>query len=323
MGSRLTLLRQAGERRRGLAAQGTTCYRLFQGAAEGSPGVTVDLFEDVAVASFYDVTEAENERAWVEDIAQVTQARAVYVKRRPKEARVVANTRKASVAPDLPAWGEPVESVWVRENGLGFLIRPAQGLSVGLYLDTREARAFLRARVARQSVLNLFAYTCAFGVYARAGGARSVVNVDLSRRVLDWGAENLRRNGFDPSPDECTTADARGWAKGASKRDRRFDWVVLDPPSFAQGRQGAFSAERDYPDLVARTAPLVAPGGALVACANLARLPPQRFRAKVESGLVKADRRGKLEAHMGPPAIDFPVAPQAPAALKVFIYRLD
>src|SRR5690606_23072127 len=111
-------------------------------------------------------------------------------------------------------------------NGLRFIICPGQGLSVGLYLDMRDGRQWVRGQVAGRTVLNCFAYTCAFGVYSHAGGAARVVNLDLSRRVLDWGEENLRRNGVEPRRIDHIAGDTFDWLGRFQKKGEQFDCVI-------------------------------------------------------------------------------------------------
>lgn len=301
----------------------TTAYRLINGAGDDLEGLTLDRFEDVLVLSLYrDLSEAE-ERGWVDRIAHALSPRALYVKRRPREARVVATTQKAEVAPELPASGAPVESLVARENDVRFHIRPAQGLSVGLYLDMRQVRAWLSGRVRGKTVLNCFAYTCAFGVVARLGGAARAANVDLSRRVLDWGEENLGLNGVAPERRDFISGDVFDWLARFAKKGEAFDTVVLDPPSFASSRRRVFSAERDYATLAAAGAAVVARGGTLLACCNQASLGSVRFAAQVREGLARAGRQVRGQTSLGPSPIDFPSPGGQEPALKVLAVSLD
>jgi len=189
-------MRRAAEARHALAAvPGLTCYRLANAEADGLPGLTADRFGDAVVLSLYRELSGAEEAAVLDAAVAAWGPRAVYVKRRPREARVLSNTARAEVSPALPSRGVPVDSCVVEENGLRFGIRPGAGLSVGLFLDMREARAWVRAHAAGKSVLNTFSYTCGFSVAARVGGASRALNVDASRRVLDWGEDNHRLNG--------------------------------------------------------------------------------------------------------------------------------
>jgi 23S rRNA (cytosine1962-C5)-methyltransferase len=295
----------------------TTCARVLHGEADGVKDITVDWFDGVAVMNLYAGFAPAEEERLIEVLGRALDPRAIYLKRRPKEARVVATTEKDWLAPPAPVWGEPVEQVDVLENGLRFRIRPGQGLAVGLYLDTRDARSWLRERSAGKTVLNCFAYTCGFGVYAHAGGALRAVNVDLSRRVLEQGEENLQLNGGTPDRRDHIAGDVFDWLGRFAKKGERFDIIILDPPGFSSTNKGTFSAKRDYPKLVEKAAQVLSAGGTLMACCNVAELDVQRFESLVQKGLASGGRAGKVIERLRPSGVDYPAHPEAPTDLKV------
>ncbi len=316
--------REARARREPLLADPrTTAFRWVNGAPDGVPDVTVDSFSGLLVMGLYRDFSAAEEQALLEAAQEVWAPPGLYLKRRPREARVLANTAKEVLAPEVPALGQAVESLETLENGLRFLIRPAQGLSVGLYLDMREPRAWLLGQVRGLTVLNLFAYTCAFGVVATAGGARRVLNIDSSRRVLDWGEENARLNGQPVDRYDYVAGDCFDWLGRLAKKGEAFDVVIADPPSFSTTRHTRFSAGRDYPRLAEAAARVVAPGGRLVACCNLATLTAGRFEALVAEGVSRAGRQAARPGlELGPSTIDFPASPEDPPGLKVYVVPL-
>ncbi|HSP81324.1 MAG TPA: class I SAM-dependent methyltransferase, partial [Myxococcaceae bacterium] len=173
------------------------------------------------------------------------------------------------------------------------------------------------------SVLNLFAYTCGFGVAATAGGARRALNVDASRRVLEWGEENARLNGQPVDRYDYVAGDVFEWLGRLARKGETFDVVVADPPSFATTRRSRFSAAKDYASLAEACARVVSPGGRLVACCNLATLAPRRFEAMVAEGVARAGRQGRTVMSLGPSPVDFPDSPEHPAALKVRVLQLS
>ncbi|MFY0524335.1 class I SAM-dependent rRNA methyltransferase [Archangium gephyra] len=317
------LLRQARERRAPLREDPrTTAFRLINGEPDGVPDVTVDVFEYLHVVSLYRDFSPAEEQVLLEGVEAAWAPRSVYLKRRPKEARHLANVAKEQLAPEQAERGEPVESLVALENGLRFLIRPAQGLSVGLYLDMRDTRAWLAGEVRGLTVLNLFSYTCGFGVAATAGGAKRVLNIDASRRVLEWGEENARLNGQAVDRYDYVAGDVFDWLGRLARKGETFDVVVADPPSFATTRTSRFSAAKDYAQLAEAAARVVAPGGRLVACCNLATLEPRRFETMVTEGVSRAKRKGRGMQSLGPSPVDFPTSPAHPAALKVRVLEL-
>ena len=314
-----TLLARALARRAALRASGeTTAFRWLIGAADGVPGVTVDLFGDVAVVSGHEVADL---RPVAEAAAALVPLRAAYAKYRPKEARRVQGEQDVR-APRTPLWGTAVEEVDVREVGLTYRIRPAAGLAVGLYLDMREARTWLRAHARGRTVLNCFAYTCGFAVAARAGGAQRVLNVDLSRRSLAWGEENARLNGQPAERADHLAGDVFDWLQRFGKRGERFEVVILDPPGFARSHAGTFSAARDWPRLAAAATAVVAPGGILLAACNVAALPARRFEAALAAGIRRGGRSATDLARPAPSPVDFPAPAGEEPALKVRALRL-
>ncbi|MGQ0601158.1 MAG: class I SAM-dependent methyltransferase, partial [Anaerolineales bacterium] len=151
------------------AANHTDTFRLLNRAADDFPSLAVDKFNDVLIAHAYD--NAPPATAMLPALAERVNARAVYVKHRPAEASKLSAAKRQHLAPPIPLWGEVIDETIATENGLRHLIRPGAGLSVGLFLDMRELRAWVRAHATEKMVLNCFAYTCGFGVAALAGGA--------------------------------------------------------------------------------------------------------------------------------------------------------
>ena len=184
--------------------------------------------------------------------------------------------------------GEPVaEPFAVRENGLRYRIDFQGGYSQGIFLDQRGNRLALHQRLRPgASLLNCFAYTCAFSVAAAAGGARTT-SVDLSRRSLDWGQENFRLNALDLSTGhEFFAGDVFDHLRRFQKQGRQFDAVVLDPPTFSRDRKGrVFRVEDDFGELAALAAPLLAPGGVLLCSSNARSLTTSGFRRMILNAL--------------------------------------
>lgn len=158
-------------------------------------------------------------------------------------------------------------SFTVRERDLRFEVNLGRYLDTGLFIDHRNTRQMVRDQSRDRRLLNLFAYTGSFSVYAAAGGASHTVTVDLSKTYQDWGRRNLVHNGLaDRDRHEFIQADALQFIDdGGSRRQRRFDLIVLDPPSFSNSKRmhKTFDVQRDQLDLLRNTLRLLAPGGTL------------------------------------------------------------
>ena len=281
-----------------------TAYRLFHGDAEGIPGLAVDRYGGVLVMHADSAALLER---WLPDIgADLGDFDSAYAKVHPRAASRLRSGEVSRLAPEKPVWGPPVAEVDVLESGVRYLVRPAAGLSVGLFLDMREVRGWLRSSVREQRVLNLFAYTCSFGVSAVLGGASRVLNVDLSRGYLDWGKANYRLNGLPVDDRDFVYGDAMDWLGRFGRRAERFEVVIVDPPSFSST---PFSVTRDYPRLVEAAARTVAPAGILLAATNHAGTSDDRFDAWLQNGLALAGRLGRVVQRWHAPPLDFPQPP--------------
>jgi 23S rRNA G2069 N7-methylase RlmK/C1962 C5-methylase RlmI len=166
----------------------------------------------------------------------------------------------------------------VDEGDLRFRVNLSDYLDTGLFPDRRGIRALIREEAAGKRVLNLFAYTCGFSVYAAAGGAVRVDSVDLSNTYLDWGQRNFALNGLagdtaGQGPFRFIRADALRFLEEAAEKDRKWDLIILDPPAFSNSRRmaGALDIRRDHPELIARCLGLLSPGGRLWFSAGTSR----------------------------------------------------
>ncbi|MCW5852158.1 MAG: class I SAM-dependent methyltransferase [Anaerolineae bacterium] len=315
------LLALAAERRQPLALDpDVTAYRLVHGAADGVPDIYIDRLGEHLLVSLHSETTELPPRL-LAALAEVHPTGSVYVRYRPRQASRLRDDETEQRAPSQPIRGHGDLAWEVVENGLRYLIRSDAGLSVGLFLDMRDMRARVRALSQGKTVLNLFAYTCAFGVAALAGGADRVLNLDLSRRWLDWGMENYRLNGLVPDRYDFVDGDVFDWLRRFARRGQTFDLVILDPPSFATTHGSRFSAERDWPTLAQAAAPVVAPGGRLLACSNHAGQRRRAFRDAVQLGLAQAGCPMTEVGYWSEPALDFPTLPHEEGHLKLFLLQ--
>lgn len=327
-GGLAALLRLAAARRMPLANDPeTTLYRLVNAAADGLPGLTVDRYGDALVASLYDDETLLPPRPLPSELADAllatTGARTLYARYRPRQASRLSEAQMTALAPAEPAAGPDLGPTWAaHEEGLAYMIRPGEGLSVGIFPDMRESRGRVRAWAAGRRVLNCFAYTCGFGVAAQAGGATRVLNLDLSKPALAWGQENYRANGFEPDPHDFVFGDVFDWLARLAKRGDQFDLVILDPPGFSRTKSRTFAAARDYDALAALAARVTAPAGLMLACCNVAELPWRAFRDRVLAGLAAAGRTAEIVGIHHEPTLDFPGAQGQEPYLKMVWLQL-
>lgn len=157
----------------------------------------------------------------------------------------------------------------VEENGLKFIVNLSDYLDTGLFLDHRITRQMVREQSAGKKILNLFAYTGSFSVYAAAGGAEEVVTADLSKTYLNWAERNLRLNGFNStSKYKIVHADVKQYLKKIPSD--YFDIIIMDPPTFSNSKRmdDILDIQRDHVELVNDCLRGLKPGGLLYFSTN-------------------------------------------------------
>ena len=218
----------------------TSAYRLVNSEGDGLSGLTVDRYGDFLMIQYFT-------RAWkphlslvVEVLQKVLQPKGIYAKFRPQQTRQLA-TGESKRYSKLMAGEAAPQRLTVRENGLNFLVELEEGLNAGLFCDQRGNRVDLMERVAGQEVLNLFAYTGAFSVAAAAAGAKRVTSVDASSAYLDWARDNFAANRLNPKRHEFLLGDCFEVLAELGRSSRRFDTVIMDPPSFSTVGKSRFT----------------------------------------------------------------------------------
>lgn len=312
----------------------TDAFRLIHGASDGWPGWYVDRLGRTLLSQ-------SNGRLAPEQQSELAQLGAdpspegspVFHKLLSRQVRGTT-TRESS--PLLESGKAASERFTIRENGVQFELSFNEGYSVGLFLDQRDnRRRFLTQHVAaefplyqsplpdaRPEVLNCFAYTCGFSVCAALSGARTT-SLDLSKKYLAWGKRNFALNGLDPAQHDFIYGDTFDWLRRFAKKQRVFDALVLDPPTFSQSKEsGLFRAEKDYGKLVALALPVLKPGGVLLASTNAAEWKPENFLTEVARA-IRAAGRETLQQHYVPQPPDFPVSRGEPAYLKTIWLRVS
>lgn len=310
-------------------SDGTNAFRLIHGQADGWPGWHLDRLGDFQLSqSATPITPVQLDtiRSLTGELSLRGAAHKILT-RRPQRQSI------AEVSPQLVLGESPPGTFHVRENGLSFELSFSEGYSVGLFLDQRDNRRRLLVNhvaanfpspcpSADAEVLNLFAYTCGFSVCAARAGAR-VTSVDLSEKYVDWGKRNFRLNHIDPDRHEFIRGDAFDWLRRFQRKPRRFDVIILDPPTFSRSKSaGTFRADEDYPRLMEAAVKVLHKSGTVLACSNAATQPPDRFLEAVTGAVLRAGRR-ILHRHYAAQPPDFPIAREEPGYLKTIWLKLD
>jgi len=301
-----------------LPESGTTGYRLVHGENDGLPGLVIDRYDRTGVLKLYTV-------AWVPHLRALLPAlEAVF----PAERLVLRLSRTVQAQPDDlygladgmilsgPALDGPVI---FRENGLRFEADPIHGQKTGFFLDQRDNRARVEKLAAGKAVLNVFAYTGGFSLYAARGGARAVTSVDLSKPALAAAARNFALNRDHPAvaaaKHKLLAEDAFRALARLGKAGRRFDVVIIDPPAFAKTRAEVPQALTAYGRLTRLGLGVLRSGGVLVQASCSSRVSAEAFFATVNRAAAKAGRPLREIERTGH-ALDHPIRFPEGAYLK-------
>lgn len=189
----------------------------------------------------------------------------------------------------------------VTENGLKFIINLSDYLDTGLFLDHRITRQMVKEKSAGKKVLNLFAYTGSFSVYAAAGGADEVVTADLSKTYLHWAEKNMALNGFtDPAKHSFVQTDVMQYLKQLPAE--YYDIIVMDPPTFSNSKRmdDFLDIQRDHVSMINDCMAALKPGGILYFSTNSRKfvLEEKSIQASTIKDITKAttpfDFEGRL-----------------------------
>src|SRR5438045_5462731 len=216
----------------------TNGFRLLNGEGDGLPGLTCDLYDKHAVLKLDGDTPAAfwNVDAFADWLAERLSIENVFLKFRSD-----AETRGRAVRGAIPA--EPVRFL---ENGLHFQADLVQGQKTGFFFDQRDNRARIGALAVGRSVLNLFAYTGGFSIYAGCGGASQVTSVDLAKPAMEEAERNWALNALPGDQHQVSATDAFEFLEKAKSAKRSWDLVVVDPPSFAPAERHVKAALASY-----------------------------------------------------------------------------
>ncbi len=189
------------------------------------------------------------------------------------------------------------------ERKLKYSIDFGTGYSAGLFLDQRENRSFVQ-QLRRARLLNCFAYTCSFSVAAAAAGARTV-NIDLSKKWLNRGKQNLELNGLNVADHRFIEDDVRPVLRRMTRRADKFDIIILDPPTFSHTAGGkAFHVQEDFAELIARSLEIANEQAWILLSTNCTSIDPKALKMTALTCLKDARLTGKF--HQTPPPIDYP-----------------
>lgn len=235
-------VRQAIELRNRFIGGETNAYRLIHSEADFLPGLIVDRYADYLVVQFQ-TAGMDKWRETVLDLLELKlEPKGIYEKDDSEIREWEGLERRVGVLRGI----DPPDYVEITENGISFIVDIHTGQKTGFFLDQRDNRKLVGASSKGRRVLNLFAYTGGFSIYAARAGATRVVSVETSERAINTCRVNFEKNGFSGEAYSFEDQDAFEYLRETSEA---FDLIVIDPPAFAKSKDHVMQASRAYKDI--------------------------------------------------------------------------
>jgi 23S rRNA (cytosine1962-C5)-methyltransferase len=307
------------------AARATTGYRLVHGENDGLPGLVIDRYAGTLVLKLYTSAWIPHLKEFCAALAQVSPAERLIL--RLSRTLLKQPASLSGLSDGLVLSGpELTGPILFQENGLTFESDPILGQKTGFFLDQRDNRARVELLSRGKSVLNIFAYTGGFSVYAARGGAKQVLSVDLSAPAMQSAVRNMDHNRQDPGVaavvHQTLAEDAFEVLARLAAEKRKFDLVIIDPPMFAQNQSQIAGALQAYGQLTRLGLAVLRPGGVLVQASCSSRVETQAFFNCIHQAARACNRR-LTEIERTAHALDHPITYKEGAYLKCLFARLD
>ena len=288
-----------------------SAFRLFNGFLEGNPDIAIDIYARTVVIHNYADFPAEGE-VFVHAAQKFLLNKFDWLK------AILLKTRKGKTPQEKKGvllYGTKVDDR-ICEHGVWYALDLTMNRDASLYLDTRNLRKWAFENLHGKCVLNTFAYTGSLGVAAQAGGAKRVVQTDLSRKFLNVGKTSYTLNGFPVHKTDFQNGDFWTHINRLKRAGELFDCVFLDPPFFANTHKGRVDLSQNNSKLVNKVRPLIEDGGYLVAINNALFLSGSDYICLLEKlcedGYLKIEQlipvpedfTGYAETRIGAPPVD-------------------
>jgi 23S rRNA (cytosine1962-C5)-methyltransferase len=239
----------------------TNAYRLVYAEADGLPGLIVDRYADFLVLQSLTAGIEKRKEILVQILAEMVRPNGIL----ERSDAAVREKEGLTETSGLLCGQEPPRPLMIRENGLEFAVDVYQGHKTGFYLDQRDNRAIFGRRewIEGKRLLNVFAYTGGFSVYAAAADAGQITNIDSSIPALETAEQNVLHLAPQRTADEYIAGDAFEVLRYLREERELYEAVILDPPKFAHRQGDVQRASRGYKDLNLLALQLLQPGGLL------------------------------------------------------------
>ncbi len=252
----------AARRTRDPLLVGCTGRRIIHGEGDACPGLVIDVYGETAVVVFDGEASAAFWRPALADVIAGVTAGGIAID------HVWVRAVRGGEGEASAFRGDPPPEITIAEDEARFVVDVRHGQKTGFFLDQRENRRTIRKHAGGATVLNLFSYSGGFSLHAALGGATKVTSVDIAPPAIEALGRNAALSGLEPQ--EAIVADVFQFLERATRQRRRWDLVIVDPPSFAPSERAKPSALAAYRKLAIAALDVTAPGGrfALASCSS-------------------------------------------------------
>lgn len=264
----------------------TNAYRLINAEGDSLPGLIVDKYADVLVLQISTMGMEKLKPLLVDKLKERLQPTSIY------EKSLMPSRKEEGLLPmQGTLYGSQISEVEILENGLSFVVSISEGQKTGFFIDHREMRSWISTLAAKRSVLNCFAYTGAFSVYALAGGAHKVDSVDISEKAIDLAKKNMQINHLNSDHCQFFVDDVFQFLR---EKELSYDLIILDPPAFAKRQKDVVTACRGYKD-INRLALQKMPKSSLLLTSSCSHyVDPTLFQKVVFQASIEANRNVRI-----------------------------
>jgi len=268
-----TNVKEAFKKRESLLKTNTNSYRLLFGENDKFPGLIADVYANVLVVKLYSEIWLPYLESILNSLLKVSKCKTIVL----RLSRNLQNSKNVSLKDGDVIFGnlenEVVEFI---EHGIHFSANVIKGHKTGYFLDHRHNRKRVGELSKGKTVLDVFSYSGGFSVHALANEATEVTSLDISAQALEAAKANGKLNHYS-GIHKTIVGDAFVELKNLIKKNKKFDVVVIDPPSFAKRQTEVDLAKKKYAQLADIGSQLVAKNGLLVLASCSSRVSSKSF----------------------------------------------
>ncbi len=285
----------------------TNAFRFVNSEGDYLPGLTIDIYDRLAVILF----SSKFAKSWMKLILE-------FLKTKGIDSLAIKNSEGELEILDKSS---PNEFIFL-ENGLKFKFASQESQKTGFFLDQRENRQKILEFSKNQKLLNAFSFTGAFGIYAKKGGAKSILNIDISKTSIQQSIFNQELNFPGDKTIEHRVGDVFDYLREMNSEE--FDSIVLDPPAFAKNKKSLPKAARAYKDLNRIALQKIKKNGTLFTFSCSGFMDKNLYRQVLFAASQESGRKVQIIQELGH-GLDHPVDIFHPEGdyLKGFILKVE